>query len=151
MSPVSAVVAAGSKSLQMRSWSHSRHSLAALAVRARIPQHQPCRTALSQAASTTSAPKDASHTASDNASKAEIKIPELLELARPLGLPDPPRTTPLTEEEKLAKYFDPQKRLEERSHLCVVNLLHGFTSPIDRSQCSLPLNFALDCTSASIS
>jgi len=41
----------------------------------------------------------------------------LRELARPLGLPDPPRTTPLTEEEKLAKYLDPQRRLEERNHL----------------------------------
>ena len=139
---VSAVVA-GSKGLQMRSWSHSRYSLAALAVRVRVPQHQPCRAVSSQAASTTSAPKDASHTASDNASKAEVKIPELWELARPLGLPDPPRTTPLTKEEKHAKYLDPQKRLEERSHLCVVNQLHGFTSRIDCSQLS-PLNSALD-------
>jgi len=117
----------GPSVLQMRSWSHSLHSLAALAVRARIPQHQSCRAASSQAASTTSVPKDTSHTARDSASKAEVKIPELLELARPLGLPDPPRTTPLTEEEKLAKYLDPQKRLEERNHLCVVNQLHRFT------------------------
>ena len=128
---------AGSKCQQMRSSSHSLHLLAALAVRARIPQHQSCRAASSQAASTTSTPKNASHAASHNVSEAKVTIPELRELARPLGLPDPPRTTPLTEKEKLAKYLDPQKRLEERSHLCVVNQWHRFTSPIDRNQLSI--------------
>lgn len=130
---MSAVVA-GFKCRQMRSWSHSLHSLAALAVRARIPQHQSCRAVSFHAPSTTSAPKDASSAAGDSASKANIKIPELRELARPLGLPDPPRTTPLTEEEKLAKYLDPQKRLEERNHLCVVDQSYEFISCIDHSQ-----------------
>jgi len=127
MIPLAAV---GSKCWQMRSWSHSLHSLAALSARARIPQHQSCRVVSSQAASTTSAPKDASHMAT---SEVGVKNPELRELARPLGLPDPPRTTPLTEKEKLAKYLDPQKRLEERNHLCVVNhrtsLLHLLITP----------------------
>lgn len=118
----------------MRSWSHSRHSLAALAARARIPQHQSCRMVSSQAASTTPAPKDPSNAAGDSASTANIKIPELRELARPLGIPDPPRTTPLTEEEKLAKYLDPQKRLEERNHLYVVDQPHELISRIDHSQ-----------------
>jgi len=124
------------KCRQMRSWSHSLHSLAALATRARISQHQSCRATSSQAASTTSAPKETSNAASDSASKPKGKIPELRDLARPLGLRDPPRTTPLTGEEKLMKYRDPQKRLEERNHLCVVDQSHEFTSPIDHSQSS---------------
>ena len=118
----------------MRAWSHSLHSLAALAARARIPQHQSRRVVSSQAVSTTSAPKDAANHA---ASEANVKIPELQELARPLGLLDPPRTTPLTEEEKLAKYLDPQRRLEERNHLYVVDQSHESVPYIDHSQLSI--------------
>lgn len=129
------VVVAGFKCCQqMRSWSHSLHSLAALAARARIPQHQSRRVVSSQAVSTTSAPKDAANHA---ASEAKIKIPELQELARPLGLLDPPRTTPLTEKEKLTKYLDPQKRLEERNHLYVVDQSHESVPYTDHSQLSI--------------
>ena len=125
----------------MRSWTRSLHPLAALAARARIPQHQSCRAASLRAASTNSAPKDRSNVASI----ANVKIQELRRLARPLGLPDPPRTMPLTEEEKLAKYLNPQKRLEEREHLCVVDLSHEFTSSIEHFQLSITfLNFVLD-------
>jgi hypothetical protein len=118
----------------MSSWSHSLRPFVALAARARIPQHQPCRAASSQTASTNSPPKAASNGSSDGVGDGNGDFSELRELARPLGLPDPPRTMPLTEEEKLAKYLDPQKRLEERNHLCVVDQSHGFTSSIDHSQ-----------------
>lgn len=46
----------------------------------------------------------------------------LLPLGRPLGLPSPPSTVPLTKEEKYAKYLDDEKIAQERKHLCVLPL-----------------------------
>lgn len=41
-------------------------------------------------------------------------------LPRPLGVSDPPRTTPLTVQEKKARLLDEGARKAERKHLCVL-------------------------------
>lgn len=68
---------------------------------------------------------DASLADSSNSSKVKTKketdgLRPLKLLHRPLGVPKPPRSSPLTTEERKAELLDPQKRLEKREILYVI-------------------------------